>query len=121
VPAGLRVLLVEDEPEVRAVVATFLKMLGCEVNAVATAELALAELAADAGYGLLLSDIALGAGLRGTQLAAQAQIRLPGLPVLLMSGYSSELLNAEEASAWELLRKPFTREDLAGAILRVLR
>ncbi|MFG6488585.1 PAS domain S-box protein [Roseateles sp. BYS78W] len=121
VPAGLRVLLVEDEPEVRAVVATFLQALGCEVSAVATAELALAELASDAGYGLLLSDIALGAGQRGTQLAAQAQVRLPRLPVLLMSGYSSELLNADEASAWELLRKPFTREELARAIARVLR
>jgi CheY-like chemotaxis protein len=37
-----------------------------------------------------------------------------------MSGYSSELLDADEASAWELLRKPFTREDLARAIARVL-
>jgi signal transduction histidine kinase len=121
VSAGLRVLLVEDEPEVRTVVATFLKMLGCQVNAVSTAELALAELSADTGYGLLLSDIALGAGLRGTQLAALAQARLPALAVLLMSGYSSELLDADEATAWELLRKPFTREDLARAIARAPR
>ncbi|KQY86863.1 MULTISPECIES: PAS domain S-box protein [Roseateles] len=120
VPAGLRVLLVEDEPEVRAVVMNFLRTLGCEVQALATAEAALEELAADAGYRLLLSDIALGAGLRGTQLAALAQQRQPALAVLLMSGYSSELLDANEASAWELLRKPFTREDLARAIARVL-
>jgi PAS domain S-box-containing protein len=120
VPAGLRVLLVEDEPEVRAVVMSFLRTLGCEVQALATAEAALEELAADAGYGLLLSDIALGAGLRGTQLAALAERHRPAPAVLLMSGYSSELLDANEASAWELLRKPFTREDLARAISRVL-
>jgi PAS domain S-box-containing protein len=121
VPAGLRVLLVEDEPEVRAVVAKFLGALGCEVRAAATAEAALTELApGNGGYGLLLSDIALGAGLRGTQLAQLAQQRQPTLAVLLMSGYSSELLDADEASAWELLRKPFTREDLARAIARVL-
>ena len=120
VPPGLRVLLVEDEPEVRTVVTTFLRALGCEVRAVATAELALAELAADAGCGLLLSDIALGAGLRGTQLAQRAQQQQPGLAVLLMSGYSSELLDADEASAHELLRKPFSREDLARAIAKVL-
>jgi two-component SAPR family response regulator len=45
---------------------------------------------------------------------------MPGLAVLLMSGYSSELLDAEEASAWELLRKPFTREALTRAVARVL-
>ncbi|HEY8881702.1 MAG TPA: PAS domain S-box protein [Roseateles sp.] len=120
VPAGLRVLLVEDEPEVRAVVMRFLKAQGCEVTACATAELALAELTADAGYELLLTDIALGAGMRGTELAQKAQAQMPDLAVLLMSGYSSELLNADEASAWELLRKPFTREALTRAVARVL-
>jgi CheY-like chemotaxis protein len=120
VPEGLRVLLVEDEPEVRAVVTKFLQALGCAVHVAATAEAALEELASGGGCELLLSDIALGAGLRGTQLAHLAQQRQPALAVLLMSGYSSELLDADEASAWELLRKPFTREDLALAIARVL-
>ncbi|RZA18740.1 MAG: PAS domain S-box protein [Lysobacteraceae bacterium] len=119
VPPGLRVLLVEDEPEVRAVVLNFLRALGCDVHPVATAELALSELGSDAGYGLLLTDIALGAGLRGTQLAVAAQQLQPGLRVLLMSGYSTELLDAHEASAWELLRKPFSREELTRAIARV--
>ncbi|MCE4557092.1 PAS domain S-box protein [Pelomonas cellulosilytica] len=120
VPPGLKVLVVEDEPEVRAVVVNFLRALGCQVDAMPTAELALAALTPDAGYGLLLSDVALGPGLRGTQLAVLAQQRLPVLPVLLMSGYSSELLDADEASAWQLLRKPFTREGLAAAIAQVL-
>ncbi len=119
VPAGLRVLLVEDEAEVRSVVGSFLQALGCQVSAFATAELALLELQAGPRYGLLLSDIALGAGLRGTQLAKQAQQHQPALAVLLMSGYSSELLDADEASAWELLRKPFTREELARAVARL--
>jgi len=120
VPCGLKVLLVEDEPEVRAVVMRFLQALGCEVTACATAEQALAELTPQAGYELLLTDIALGAGMRGTELAEKSQATMPGLAVLLMSGYSSELLNADEASAWELLRKPFTREALTRAVARVL-
>jgi len=81
-------------------------------GAAATAELALAELDGGAAFGLLLSDIALGAGLRGTQLAQLAQTTRPELAVLLMSGYSSELLDADEASAWgsELARQEQERD-----------
>jgi CheY-like chemotaxis protein len=71
---------------------------------------------------LLLSDIALGAGMRGSELARQVRAQLPRVAVLLMSGYSAELLQAPDASAdtWELLRKPFEREELARAIVRAL-
>jgi hypothetical protein len=47
-PSGLRVMAVEDDAEVRQVVETFLETLGCQVVAVATAELALARLDAAA-------------------------------------------------------------------------
>jgi len=123
IPTGLRVMLVEDDTEVRKVVETFLVALGCEVVAVATAEQALTTL--DAGVGpldLLLSDIALGAGMRGTRLAIEVQRRFPQLAVLLMSGFSSELLDAdrEVPQSWELLRKPYTRSELAQAMSKVL-
>lgn len=122
VPAGLRVLLVEDEPEVRSVVATFLEALGCQVTGAASGEQALLSLAPTAQFDLLLTDIALGAGIRGTALALQAQQRFPALAVLLMSGYSAELLDADRDSppSWELLRKPFLRDELARAIARVV-
>ena len=71
---------------------------------------------------LLLSDIALGAGMRGSELARQVRAKLPQVAVLLMSGYSAELLQAPDASAasWELLRKPFERDELARAVVRAL-
>ncbi|MBN8758184.1 MULTISPECIES: PAS domain S-box protein [Variovorax] len=123
-PAGLRVMLVEDDAEVRKVVENFLCTLGCEiVIAASTAEQALATL--DTGtepFDLLLSDIALGAGMRGTRLAAEIRQRFPRVAVLLMSGFSSELLDAdrEVPQGWELLRKPYTRSELARAMARVL-
>ena len=122
VPAGLAVLLVEDEPEVRAVVLTFLHTLRCKVTVAASAEQALLALGPDATFDLLLTDIALGAGMRGTQLAALAQKRFPHLAVLLTSGFSSELLDADRDSppAWELLRKPYSRDELARAITLVV-
>ncbi|MBB1602456.1 PAS domain S-box protein [Variovorax sp. UMC13] len=123
IPPGLRVMLVEDDAEVRKVIEIFLATLGCEVTAVATAEQALTALDAGAGpFDLLLSDIALGAGMRGTRLATEVQRRFPQLSVLLMSGFSSELLDAdrEVPPSWELLRKPCTRSELAQAMAKVL-
>jgi PAS domain S-box-containing protein len=118
VPANLRVLLVEDDPEVRSVVEKFLASMACEAVACANAEDALSVLASDPGIGLLLTDILLGPGMRGTELAETVHAKLPGLPVLLMSGYSSQLL--DEPQGWELLRKPYTRSELEHAIVRVL-
>ena len=122
VPKGLKVLLVEDEFEVRAVVRNFLDTLGCVVTAASSGEQALLALGPDATFDLLLTDIALGAGMRGTQLAALAQQRLPNLSVLLMSGFSSELLEADRDSppTWDLLRKPYSRDELARAIALVV-
>jgi PAS domain S-box-containing protein len=122
VPEGLKVLLVEDDAEVRAVVRTFLDALRCRVTVAVNGEQALLALGPDADFDLLLTDIALGAGMRGTQLAAQAQQRFPDLAVLLMSGFSAELLDADRDSPpdWDLLRKPYTREELAAAIARVV-
>ncbi len=122
VPDGLKVLLVEDEFEVRAIVRAFLDTLGCEVNVSSSGEQALLALGATACFDLLLTDIALGSGMSGTQLATQAQKRFPDMAVLLMSGFSAELLNADRESppAWELLRKPYSRDELARAIARVV-
>jgi CheY-like chemotaxis protein len=118
-PEGLRVLMVEDDGEVRAVVQAFLYRLNCVVTACADGEQALLELTPDARFDLLLTDVALGAGMRGTDLAHEAVRRMPGLRVLLMSGYASGLIEAPPQ--WELLRKPYTRAELAAAVARAIR
>jgi len=122
VPKGLRVLLVEDDAEVRAVMRRFLDALGCVVAESPSGEQALLALDAEAGFDLLLTDIALGPGMRGTEVAARVQARFPSMAIVLMSGYSTELLDADRDSpqAWELLRKPCTREELGEAIARVV-
>ncbi len=62
-------LLVEDDAEVAQVVRTFLAALGCAVTAASQAEQALMALEDGARFDVLLTDIALGPGMRGTQLA----------------------------------------------------
>ena len=121
-PDGLRVLLVEDDAEVRKVVAAFLRRLGATPTDRPDAEQALAALDAGLPFDLVLTDVALGPGLRGTDLAARLRQSRPDLPVVLMSGFASELLEAEQTllQPGELLRKPFTRDELASAVLRAL-
>ncbi|MEO7056416.1 MAG: PAS domain S-box protein [Caldimonas sp.] len=123
VPAGLLVLLVEDDAEVRIVMRRFLVSLGCRVTEAASGERALLALDAVRAFDLLVSDIALGAGMRGTELAAEVERVSPSTAVLLVSGFSAELLQADRdvPQAWELLRKPCSREELAHAIGRVVR
>jgi PAS domain S-box-containing protein len=123
VPAGLRVLLVEDDTEVRQVAVRFLQSYGCRVTECTTAEQAQAHVERGEEHDLLLTDIALGAGMRGTELAAWASARRPALGVLLVSGFSSELVDADAESPpeWELLGKPYSREELAAAVARAAR
>lgn len=117
VPQGLSVLLVEDEPEVLRLVRTFLAQWQCSVLACANAEAALDAVTHTAArFDLLISDVMLGPGLRGDELAQRmAEVR-PAMPVLLMSGYAGEM--PAQPQLLPLLRKPFTREQLAEAVLR---
>jgi CheY-like chemotaxis protein len=119
---GRSVLLVEDDAEVRAVMRRFLESFRCVVNEAPSAEQALLAIGAGLDFELLLTDIALGPGMRGSELAARVQEQRPDVAVVLMSGYSAELLEADSGSppAWELLRKPCSREELGAAIARVL-
>ena len=119
---GLRVTVVEDDPEVLAVCRSFLLALKCEVTAHSNAEAALAALERAEPVDLLLSDVILGAGMRGTELARRATALRPALAVLLMSGYSSEAMVGDSSTGlpWELLRKPYSREELSDAMVRAV-
>ena len=117
-----RVLIVEDEPDVRRVAVAFVESLGYDVRAVADAESALAALADDEDVALLFSDVALGDGMNGLELASAARARRPRLAVLLTSGHDRPAAQASDdaPSAYELLPKPYRREELAAALRRQL-
>jgi CheY-like chemotaxis protein len=117
VPTALSVLLVEDEADVLQVVRAFLQQWDCSVVACSHAEAALQAAAVPgARFDLLLTDVVLGPGLRGDELAQRLRASQPALPVLLMSGYAQDV-QASTIANGPLLRKPFTREQLAQAVL----
>ncbi len=119
---GVRILIVEDDADVRGVAVGFCKAFGASVQACADAALALAELQRDSGFDLLFSDITLGAGMNGIELADAARALLPGLAILLTSGYSEYLADADAGrpQPWPVLHKPYAREALAAALRRAL-
>ncbi len=113
---GLRVLLVEDQEQARAVFERFLARLGLEVSA--AANVAEAEAAAEAAPpDLLLADLGLPDG-SGADLAATLVRRIPGLRAILMSGYAPpDALPANLAGANTVfLQKPFDLKTLAEAV-----
>jgi PAS domain S-box-containing protein len=113
--APLRVLVVEDEPEVRRVAIAFLHSLGHDTITAAHADDVLAILRRESHIDVLFSDVILGAGMTGVDLAQQAQRLHPSIVVLLVSGYEDDFLDAEHADL-ALLRKPYTREELSAAL-----
>ena len=116
---GLRVMLVDDDPDVRGVAIDMLSDLGCKVRYAATGEAALEELQADPAADLVLLDYAM-PGLNGAETAAMIRERWPQMAVLLMSGFA----DADALSdAWSgpFLHKPFSGAGLAAQLSRLLR
>lgn len=116
------VLVVEDEPEVRGIAVAFLRSLGYTVHVAENARKALRVLATHADIALLFSDVVLGSGMNGNDLAHEARRLYPHLTVLLTSGYERPPRdsNGPVHEAFELLRKPYRREELAAAVRQVL-
>jgi two-component system, cell cycle sensor histidine kinase and response regulator CckA len=117
---GLRVLVADDEPSVRATVRRLLERRGATVVVAADGSEAEARLH-DEQFGLVISDVAM-PGLSGYDVLAVARSIDAKMPVLLMSGYTERARgegSEEEADAF--LEKPFTARALDDAIDEVLK
>lgn len=117
------ILVVEDEADVRTIAARFLHAIGYEVLTADGAHAAIEILQSSTGIDLLFSDVALGDGMTGVELAREARRGRPGLAVLLTSGYvapPSGPADSAEAADFRLLRKPYRREQLVDAVRATL-
>jgi CheY-like chemotaxis protein len=108
--------MAEDNEDVAQTTVQLLQSLGCEVRRVASADEGLALLeASEARPDLLLSDVVMPGRLNGVGLARAVRARHPGLPVLLMTGYTQELQAALQ-EGFAVLAKPFDAEALTRAL-----
>ncbi|MDX1710783.1 MAG: response regulator [Rhodovibrionaceae bacterium] len=115
-----RILLAEDDPSVREFVQRALALKGHAVTSVGDGEAALAALT-EGGFDLVLSDVVM-PGMDGMDLSRTVVDRHPGLPVLLMTGYSAERDRAHDLDTLvvQVITKPFTLQELCECIDEML-
>jgi two-component system cell cycle sensor histidine kinase/response regulator CckA len=114
------VLVVEDEPIVRRLLAEMLSGAGCEVRTAATPKEAL-EQAATCEIDVLVTDVVM-PEMNGRELAQAIVAQCPHVLVLYMSGYSADavLHRGVIESEDPFLQKPFTAEQLQHALRQLI-
>ena len=117
-----RILVVEDNREVRDLTLERLKQLGFQALATENGVAALKMLEKDRDFDLVFSDVVMPGGVSGIDVAKWVKGNRPELKILLTSGYADELARgrSEFGDAFPVLRKPYERAQLAQAISNCL-
>ncbi len=115
-----KVLLVDDDDEVAALVAEMLEHLGYEVTHAASAAAALGALANGRDVDIVFSDVMMPGGMNGLELVREIRSRQFDVPVLLTSGYAEAVRQPAEAEGVAILAKPYRLEELASALVTAL-
>jgi signal transduction histidine kinase/ActR/RegA family two-component response regulator len=117
---GERVLVVEDNSDVRALTVQRLQRLGYNVVECATGAAARDALKDGLEVDLVFSDVMMPGGLTGVDHAKWIGERRSSWPVILTTGFADEATESVAgADAWPILRKPYTQQDLAKILRNV--
>lgn len=119
---GQRILVLEDEADVRELAVNALEALGYRVIEAADADQARARLDASGKIDLIVSDVVLPGRSSGPRFVAEAKTRYPGIRAVFMTGYAPESVFREGYldRGEVILRKPFSIGELARAIYESL-
>jgi signal transduction histidine kinase len=112
------VLLVEDNDDVAGIGQRMLETLGFRVERASNAKEALKRLY-ERTYDVLFTDVVMPGGMNGLELAREASVLSPKMPVILASGYSDALRDAD-GNGFPLLEKPYQLAQLEQALKRAL-
>ncbi len=115
-----RILVVEDNEEVRRAVIDMLKGWGYRVVAAESPDAAAELLETDSAFDLLFTDVVMPGSLTVIELAGIARRHRPDIGVLLTSGYARDLIPRQAGSEFPLIAKPYRSEDLAARVRAVL-
>ena len=112
------ILFVEDEALIRMDMAEFLRECGYRVHEAANANEAIEALQSKFAVDLVFTDINLGEGMNGLELAAWTLSNRPGVKVLVATG-TSRIEDPPEVIE-SLLAKPYTGRDLLDRVKQAL-
>jgi signal transduction histidine kinase/CheY-like chemotaxis protein len=118
-PGGGDILVVDDDPDVRWIIAQDLQEMGYAVSEADSGRAALTILESDAPCDLLVADLVM-PGLSGLDTLRLARRSRPDLKVLFVSGYADLSRFGANLSNYALLKKPFKLEALAEAVRAAL-
>ncbi|UAK26767.1 PAS domain-containing protein [Sphingomonas nostoxanthinifaciens] len=120
--AGETVLIVDDEPSVRMLVADILQDLGYTVIEASDSATGLKILQSDARIDLLISDVGLPGGMNGRQMADAGRQSRSDLKILFITGYAenSVIGNGHLGPGMQVLTKPFAVDALATRIRELM-
>jgi CheY-like chemotaxis protein len=116
--AIVRVLLVDDDDDVRDYTAFVLEEAGFDVRVAARGEAAFRVLATGEPFDLLITDLVM-PGWDGIELARRVRMLRPELKVLFVTGYSRGMVG-ERLAGIEVLDKPYRRDKLLDAVRHTL-
>ncbi|WP_343639684.1 response regulator [Roseateles sp.] len=119
--SGESILLVEDDPDVRAYAAGVLRELGYRVVEAVDGPSAVERLKNDR-VDLVFTDVVLPGGMTGADIVAYAQQRWPSVKALFTTGYARNAIvhNGRLDKGVQLISKPFSFDDLAAKLREVL-
>jgi two-component system NtrC family sensor kinase len=118
-PRALRVLAVDNEPLMTRAVVCMLKPAGHLVSVAASGEQALEQLAGQP-FDVVVSDIGMGSGMNGWELAETVKRRWPKIRFLLATGWAAEMdpVEAQAKGVEAILGKPYRHFELLQALAR---
>ncbi len=120
-PTAEHVLLVEDEPLISEMLQLVLEDAGYCVTVRCSAELALAVLDdAETAPDALITDIHLGKGRPGWDVAKRAREANPHMPVIFVTGDSGHQWHAQGVPLSVMITKPFRPDHLVGVLQGLL-
>jgi two-component system response regulator GlrR len=119
-PGKASLLLVDDDPDLLRLLAIRLKANGYQVNAVESAQKALAAIA-HSRPDLVLTDLRM-EGMDGMALFQEVQASCPGLPVIILTAHGTipEAVAAVKKGVFGYLTKPYDADELLTQIERAL-